>query len=230
MDVHGRLKRWFKLRFAILYPIGVYALFFGMPDDKSLQLGTWFILSGLFLRLWANGYAVKLKKLTTSGPYAFLRHPLYLGTILLAVGFIIMLKIYYIGMVFMSLIAVMYCWTMKKEEKQLEEKFGKAYINYKRRIPMLLPTIFPYREGEKWQFNFRRLIKSQEYKLFLWTIALVIAFHLKDEFMIEKEPLEAKYVGLIILVFVLPIVDLVGEYVKARKKLLWRKNTGLLKP
>lgn len=220
MDIQNRLKRWFKFRFVILYPFGVSVVLFAIPDDNSIRTGIGFIITGLLIRIWANGYAIKLEKLTTSGPYAFLRHPLYLGTILLVIGFIIILKIYYIiGILFIILMAHIYYRTIKNEELMLEEKFKDVYINYKKKVPAIFPTIFPYREGEKWSFSFKRLIKSQEYKLFFWMIILTIVFHLKDEFIVEHEAMDAKIWGLIITAFILGILDLTGEFTKWRRRL-----------
>jgi protein-S-isoprenylcysteine O-methyltransferase Ste14 len=217
MDIQHRLKRWFKLRFAILYPFGVFVVLFANSDDKSIMTAIWFILAGLFLRSWANGYAIKLEKLTTSGPYAFVRHPLYLGTMLLTLGFIIMLKIYYLGILFLLIMIGVYYQTIKKEEEMLEQKFKSEYINYKKHVPAIMPTVFPYPEGEKWSFSLKRLIKSQEYKLFLWMIIMVIAFHLKDEFLIEHETPDAKIIVLFVIAFLLGIIDLIGELLQWKK-------------
>ncbi len=217
MNIQERLKRCFKFRFAVLYPFGVFIVLFTTPDDNSLRIGAPFIVIGLLIRVWANGYAIKLEKLTTSGPYAFLRHPLYLGTMLIAIGFMIMLKIYVLGALFIILMASIYYKTIKSEELMLEERFKEVYDDYKRRVPAIFPTVFPYKEGEKWSFSFRRLHKSKEYKLFLWMIVLTIAFHLKDEFMIEHELMDANILRLIIIAFVLGMLDAFGEFIKWRK-------------
>ncbi len=217
MNIQERLQRWFKFRFAVLYPFGVFIVLYATPDDNSLRIGAPFVGIGLLIRIWANGYAIKLGKLTTSGPYAFMRHPLYLGTMLIIIGFIIMLKIYFSGTLFIILMAAIYYKTIKKEELMLEDKFKENYVNYKKKVPAIFPTIFPYREGEKWSFSFRRLFKSQEYKLFLWMIVLTIAFHLKDEFIREHESMDVKIWGLIIVAFILGIVDLAGEFIRCRK-------------
>ncbi len=217
MSIQDRWKRWLKLRFAILYPFGIYVILFANSDDQSLRTGIWFILTGLFLRVWANGYAIKSEKVTTSGPYAFVRHPLYLGTMLLALGFIIMLKLYFIGALFFLVMSVVYYRTIKKEEQIMEHKFKDQYINYKNKVPAIAPTIFPYREGEKWPFSFRRLIKSQEYKLFIWMIILVIAFHLKEELWLHHEKIDAKMAVLMIIAFLLGMIDISGEWLQWRK-------------
>lgn len=217
MNIQERFRRWFKLRFAIFYPLGIFVAIFANSDDKSIMRGIWFIAFGLLLRIWANGYAVKSEKLTTSGPYAFARHPLYLGTIILTIGFIIMLKLHYIGIVFLLIMAIAYYRTIKQEEKMLEQKFKGLYIDYRKKVPAVMPSLFPYREGEKWPFSFKRLIKSQEYKLFIWSIIMIIAFHLKSEFMIEHETMDGKMLILIIIAFMLGIVDLISELAKKKK-------------
>ena len=218
MNIRERLKRWFKLRFAIMYPLGIFAVLFSNSDDRSILMSIWFIVAGLLIRLWANGYAIKMDKLTTSGPYAFVRHPLYLGTMFLAIGFIIMLKIYYIGILFIILMAVVYYRTIKKEEVMLEAKFKDAFLRYKKKVPAVFPAIFPYREGEKWSFSFKRLIKSQEYKPFLWVMILVIVFHLKEEIMIEREAMDAKICIEFIIVFILGMFDILGELARYHNK------------
>jgi len=222
LNIKERLKRWAKLRFAIVYPIAVFVVLFSNSDDESIVQSIWFVAAGLLVRLLANGYAIKMDKLTTSGPYAFVRHPLYLGTMLLAIGFVIMLKIYYIGALFIILMAIVYYRTIKKEETMLEVKFKDEYFRYKKKVPAIFPTLFPYRKGEKWPFSFRRLIKNHEYKLFLWVIILMIAFHLKDEIMLEHETMDAKILMLIVVAFILGILDLVGEFVKCGNKQLMK--------
>ncbi len=101
-----RLERWFKLRFLIMYPLGALLLIFAVPDDKSLIRGIGFISAGLLLRVWANGYAIKMDKLTTSGPYAFIRHPLYLGSALVLTGVLVMLKVFYLVFLFLFLFSL----------------------------------------------------------------------------------------------------------------------------
>ncbi|HDZ76606.1 MAG TPA: isoprenylcysteine carboxylmethyltransferase family protein [Candidatus Omnitrophica bacterium] len=218
MDIKERFIRWFKLRFAILYPFGVLAVLFGNSDDDSIMAGIWFIIVGLLIRLWANGYAVKMEKLTVSGPYAFVRHPLYLGTMFLMVGFIIMLRFYYIGIFFISVMSIVYYKTIKKEEMWLEDIFKQKYRNYKRNVPAILPRIMPYRGSEKWPFSFKRLMRSKEYKVLFWMVIVIIAFHLKGEFVIEHETMDAKMWTLVIVAFILGILDLWGEFLRQRNK------------
>ena len=217
MNVKERLKRWFKLRFAVLYPFAVFMIIFANCDDRSLRYGIWFIVAGELIRLWANGYAIKTERLTTSGPYAFVRHPLYLGTLLLVAGFIIFLRAYYIGAALLAVMAIVYAGTIKEEEGMLGKKF-KEYAGYKKRVPALFPTVFPYMEGEKWGFSLERLLRSQEYKPLLWIPVLLIAFYLKEKFLLEKETVDPQKIWLMAAAVLLVALDIAGEAVKWYKK------------
>ncbi|MFA7677750.1 MAG: isoprenylcysteine carboxylmethyltransferase family protein [Candidatus Omnitrophota bacterium] len=219
MRIKNRLKRWGKLRFFIFYPFGFFIIFSATPDDHSIMAGIWFIAAGLLIRLWANGYAIKLDKLTVCGPYAYLRHPLYFGTMLLALGFMIMLKIHYIGAFFLILLSLIYYRTIKKEEAMLKDKFGQVYSDYKKNVPAILPIkFFPYKKGEKWPFSLERLIKSQEYKLFLWVIVVVIIFHLKEELLVEREALDFKFWIFLGVSLLFISIDLGGEWIKYKRR------------
>jgi len=219
MNLRERLKRWFKPRFAILYPFAIFLLLFANCDESSIKAGIWFIIAGEFIRLWANGYAIKSEKLTTSGPYAFVRHPLYLGTMLLAVGFIILFKIFYVGIALLVVMIFVYTKTIRKEEGMLEGRFGE-YAEYKKKVPAIIPTIFRYRAGEKWGFSFERLIRSQEYKPLLWIGVIIIIFYLKGKFFVDKESLDTKKVWLIAVALLLVSIDIAGEIAK------WSKRRG----
>jgi len=204
-----QLARWFKLRFAILYPLGIWAGIVGYSTDESIMRSIWIILLGLGIRAWANCYAIKMEKLTTSGPYAHVRHPLYLGTFLVMIGFLLMLNVNWIESLLLVavVIGVIYKITIQKEEEMLINKFGNDYLEYKKHVPAFFPTFFPFKGGEKWGPSLKRYLKSQEYKLFIWMIVLVIIFHLKQEIFIEKEIFDAKIILLIIASFLLGFAD-----------------------
>ena len=213
-----RIKRLFRLRFAVLYPLAVYLVFFTTPDDRLTPTGVAVMLAGILMRLWSNGYAIKLDKLTTSGPYAFVRNPLYVGTGLILLGFAVMLKIFWVGIIFFIMLAAVYARTIRNEEKMLTDKFGAAYLDYHARVPAMWPTPFAYRAGDKWPFSFERLWHSREHKVVLWVSIFVIAFHIKKEFMLEAERSDVKIMALIAAACVLGLLDAAGEYVRSRRK------------
>lgn len=181
-----RFERLFKLRFAVLYPAGAWALWVLRASDESLLYGAWTVSAGLAVRSWANGYAIKMDKLTTSGPYAFLRHPLYAGTLLILIGFTVILNSHWWGVLFVFVFLAVYVDTMRKEERMLEDKFGDAYRAYRAQVPPLWPRLSAYTAGEKWPFAWERYWRSQEYKLILWTVILILFIQLRAEW--DRDP------------------------------------------
>lgn len=221
----NRFRRWFKLRFAILYSLVLWAALSQHPTADSIRQSIWFFLAGLGMRTWANGYAIKLDKLTTCGPYSYVRNPLYLGTFCILVGFLIMLRINWEESLFILFVVIglIYSSTIKNEERMLEDKFGKAYFYYKKKVTALIPWKTPYKNGEKWPWSFTRYIKSQEYKLFIWVIILIIGFYFKGEFLIEKEKIEVGQIYLIIFAVLLALIDGIGEIFR-KNKMFFLKN------
>jgi hypothetical protein len=113
---------------------------------------------------------------------------------------------------------VVYWRTIQKEELMLKAKFKDHYADYKKKVPAIVPTLVRYKESEKWPFSFKRFIQSQEYKLSIWMIVLVLIFYLKGEFLIEKDRLDAKNISLIICVLFLASIDLASEFIKWKRK------------
>lgn len=210
-DILIRVKRLFRLRFAVLYPLGLYGLIFSGANDESICTGLWFILPGVVFRLWANSYAVKTERLTTCGPYAFMRNPLYLGTMLILLGFVLLLRIYLPGAVTLLIFALAYARTIRKEEGQLEQIYGEAYREYKRAVPSFLPRLTPYPAGEKWAFSLERLWRSKEHKVFVWLFAVIVALHLRSELWVEKESMHSRLWLWIAFALVLVMWDIVSE-------------------
>lgn len=215
-----RLKRWFKTRFAVLYPLGWWVLFTQYSSDASLAYSLWLIFAGMGVRVWANGYAIKMDRLTTCGPYGHLRHPLYLGSFLILLGFMLMLRIHWIILCLITLVIIglIYPLTIRHEEEMLKSKFGKVYVNYKAKTPAFIPRLKSYQGGERWPWSLQRYINSQEYKIFIWMVVLIIVFYLKGEFLVEHEALESKHLLLIIIAFLLGLVDLSAEYCRKRSR------------
>lgn len=213
MRLSQRIK---KPRFAFIYPVGLFAVLFLNSTDTSLLIGTIFIVAGFMIRGWANGYAIKMNMLTTSGPYAFVRHPLYIGTTIIAIGFAIIFNSSYLGIAFIIMLAAIYYRTIRKEEKDLEAKFQQEYLDYKRSVPSILPRVSPYRKGQKWVFSLERLIRSKEHKAALGCIMLIIIVHIKEEFIVEREQIDAQIWYLIICVIVFGIIELIEA--AARRK------------
>ncbi|MBW2292891.1 MAG: isoprenylcysteine carboxylmethyltransferase family protein [Deltaproteobacteria bacterium] len=143
-----RLKN-LKLRFALLYLLGTLALFLHRPHPLTLAPGVGLVVLGIALRGWGAGHLVKNERLTISGPYAHLRHPLYAGTLLVGVGFGLIAG----GPFSLLLLALLLPWFFlmyfprkeRVESARLEHRYGNGYTNYRDGVPALIPSLRAWR-------------------------------------------------------------------------------------
>lgn len=107
-------------------------------------LGQLFILKGAFLRMAARGHKKAFSKngagLVTTGPYMYVRNPMYLGTFLLGCGFILIVWPWWALPVFVILFYLRFNRQIVIEEKHLGQLFGKSFEDYCQRVPRLFPN------------------------------------------------------------------------------------------
>jgi len=141
------MRLWASYPFAAVYLVFVYK--YGIAVNPGLG----FIISGLLIRFWAAGYIKKIRKLTTSGPYAFVRNPLYVGNFLMGLGFCLFVNKIYLSIGYTLLFAFFYLGTMKKEEILLRQLFGNDYVEYKKAVPAFFPNLKPYKSKDPIRFS-----------------------------------------------------------------------------
>src|SRR5258707_10003338 len=132
------------------------ALFFLLAQSRAAMLivGGLVALPGLALRAWATGHLRKNDALATTGPYAYTRNPLYLGSLIIGLGFTIAAGRLILGLVFAALFLGIYVPVMRVETKTLAELFGKDYQDYAAAVPLFLPRVTAYRsEAAKAKFD-----------------------------------------------------------------------------
>jgi protein-S-isoprenylcysteine O-methyltransferase Ste14 len=124
------------------------AIFFllSRPRPLTMAIGGAIALPGLALRAWATGHLRKNDALAITGPYAFTRNPLYLGSFLIGVGFTIASGRFVLGIVFAALFLGIYVPVMRVESATLAQLFGERYQRYFKAVPMFLPRLSPYRD------------------------------------------------------------------------------------
>jgi protein-S-isoprenylcysteine O-methyltransferase Ste14 len=135
---------WTRIARRIRVPMGfVFALFFLLTAHPSAHSLLWSLLGtvpGLALRVYASGYVTKNTELTMTGPYAYTRNPLYLGSMLIAFGFAVAAHSWWIALALAVLFALIYLPTIRSEEEFLRGHFSE-YDEYARRVPRLLPRL-----------------------------------------------------------------------------------------
>jgi protein-S-isoprenylcysteine O-methyltransferase Ste14 len=130
-------------RLAPLYAAGLLLVALSEIRWPALCAGTLPIVAGLGLRSWGAGHLVKNDRFTVSGPYAHLRHPLYLGTLLVGAGFAIVLG----GWSSLAALALVLPWFFfsyfprkeRVESARLESLYGLEFTSYRDAVPPLLP-------------------------------------------------------------------------------------------
>jgi protein-S-isoprenylcysteine O-methyltransferase Ste14 len=127
------------------------AIFFllSRPRPLTLAIGAGIAVPGLILRAWATGHLRKNDALAETGPYAYTRNPLYLGSFLIGVGFTIASGRFVLGFVFAALFLGIYVPVMRVESATLAELFGESYERYLKAVPLFLPRFSPYRDQTK---------------------------------------------------------------------------------
>jgi protein-S-isoprenylcysteine O-methyltransferase Ste14 len=125
------------------------ALFFllARPRLWMLIVGGLIALPGLGLRAWAAGHLRKNDALATTGPYAYTRNPLYLGSLVIGLGFTIAGGRLILALVFAVLFLGIYVPVMRVEALTLDELFGKDYRDYAAAVPLFLPRVTAYGVG-----------------------------------------------------------------------------------
>jgi len=130
------------------------------PSRDSIFFSLPVIFAGLAIRAWAAGHLEKNLTLADSGPYAYTRNPLYLGSFIVALGFAVAGSSWILGAIFVVAFLGIYLPVMEREEDHLLKIFP-AYRDYAARVPLLWPK--PGVQGSR-VFRSAVYIKNEEYK------------------------------------------------------------------
>jgi protein-S-isoprenylcysteine O-methyltransferase Ste14 len=145
------------------------------PRPLTLAIGAAVSIVGLLVRAWASGHIRKNDLLATSGPYAYTRNPLYLGSFLLGLGFTVGAGWWPLGIVFVLLFLGIYFPVMRVESATLSQLFGEDYQSYAARVPLFFPRFTPFRSdsGNHTKFDSRLYMRYREYRA---ALGLVVAW------------------------------------------------------
>ncbi len=150
-----------RLRVPAGFLLLIAFLWFSKPTLASLRMGLPVSLLGLLLRAWAAGHLAKNENLATSGPFAYIRNPLYLGTLLTAAGLVIAAREWLLVLIFGVVFLAVYLPAIELEEQHLRNLFP-AYAAYAARIHRFLPVAkWP---GPPIPFSWPLYRRNEEYK------------------------------------------------------------------
>ena len=168
---------WSRIARRIRVPLGfLFAAFYfwrAQPTGLSLWLGAAVAVLGVFVRAMASGHVKKNEELATTGPYAYCRNPLYLGSIIIATGFAIAARDLWVGAVIVLFFAAIYVPVIRSEESLLRQRFS-GYDAYAQTVPRLLPRTIGT-SGLTSGFSRELYLQHREYNAFIGAAAMLAA-------------------------------------------------------
>jgi len=145
----------------------ILVLILSRPNLISLLSGTGACLVGLLIRTWASGHLIKEKKLVVSGPYQYMRNPLYFSNLIIGISVVIGSLSWIVLIIFVVYFLLFYPPAVKREMEKMKNLFPKEYEEYEKKVPLFFPYLKPHRSPEKRQFSWELYKKNKEYKAIL---------------------------------------------------------------
>ena len=180
------MGKWSQIARRIRVPLGflfaVLYFWLARPAWRSMALGAIGVVAGLSIRALASGHVRKNEALATSGPYAYTRNPLYLGSLLMGVGFCVAARSWWVGVALVVMFVAIYLPVIRDEEEFLRGKFPE-FEEYARRVPKMWPRVAP-RSGEVdegSEFSWDLYLKHREYNALLGAAGMMAALIAKME-------------------------------------------------
>lgn len=158
------------------YPLAAVVLWLARPSPRSILAGAAVGSLGLWLRASAAGHLHKQEILTVTGPYAYTRNPLYLGSLILLVGAAIAARSWASALILLCYFAVFYSYVMRREERELFQHHGEAFRDYARTVPLFLPRLTPASlpSAGTAAFSFAQYKKNREYRAAIGFLLLLM--------------------------------------------------------
>jgi protein-S-isoprenylcysteine O-methyltransferase Ste14 len=162
------------------YLAALAVLVAAQPTETAVFVGLLWIAAGAALRVWATGHLYKNQELTISGPYAYLRHPLYAGALLIGIGLAVAagpavaLVALPLGLFFFFVYYLPY--KERVESARLETLYGDAYRRYRSGVRALVPRL------QRWpgatphaHWRLARVIANNEHSVVAWSLLGLVA-------------------------------------------------------
>jgi protein-S-isoprenylcysteine O-methyltransferase Ste14 len=183
------VAEWSQIARRIRVPLGfafaAFYLWIARPTWSSILIGTGVAIPGILLRALASGHVKKNEELTTSGPYAYTRNPLYFGSAILTLGVAIATCSWFSAIVLCGYFALFYSVVMRKEEQELRLQHGAAFDQYAQAVPLFFPQFTSAKLGatNSRSFSLPQYKKNREYRaaigFLLVLIVLVVIWRLR---------------------------------------------------
>ena len=163
-----------KIRRIPLFIGAILLIVFARPHSTGILIGLFLIFLGEMIRIWAAGHLQKNEVLTVTGPYAYVKNPLYIGSIFITAGFCILAdNIYLLAAAFFMFCFHYIPYKRKVEGDRLRKIFGNQFDDYDEKVPDYLPRWAPYSK-EKVSWQFKTFIENSEEGILLIVLAGIV--------------------------------------------------------
>lgn len=160
-----------RRRSRLFLPVPLLMILVAEPTGSALPWGLMLVTAGSLLRLWASGYLSKNIQLTTSGPYAYLRHPLYLGMLMIVAGWCTLVGWLPWGLALGAYSALLYLCAIVLEERRLRFLFPE-YAEYRQQVHLFLP-LRRY-ASPVGRFCWQRVRENNELQILGWNLLITL--------------------------------------------------------
>ena len=154
-----------RLRVPLHFLLAAALLWLARPTPRLWAIGAAVVGLGLLVRGWAAGHLRRESLLTVSGPYARLRHPLYLGSALVLAGFALASGEPLFGVVAIAYFLIVFVPVMRREEQERRAGASELYATYAAQVPALWPRLRPVQlEGSARGFDWQVYFRNREWR------------------------------------------------------------------
>ena len=161
-----------RIRVPLGFALAVLYVWMARPTWTSLVNGVLIAVPGILLRALASGHVKKNEELTTSGPYAYTRNPLYLGSLIIALGFAIAARNLWVLFIMAVMFFAIYLPVIRSEEEFLRRAFAE-FAAYAKNVPRLFPRLTPFGNATA-TFSSKLYWQHREYNAVLGSAVLLV--------------------------------------------------------
>lgn len=155
---------------------------FGSLQELATLIALVLVLVGLLGRAWAAGCAgkhtrlasIEAPRLVTGGPYAYVRNPIYLASIVLGLGMVVLLGDPWMFVPYVAVFIFLYASIVPAEEEFLQAQFGESYTRYRAHVPRILPRLHRWKDAEPVEFDAKAFLYEARLGLVLLAIYVLM--------------------------------------------------------
>lgn len=164
-----------RLRVALGWVFGLLVIVLAEPTVRTVAVGMSIAVLGEAIRIWAAGHLNKAREVTSSGPYRFVGHPLYLGSSIMGLGLAIACNSVFVAALVALYLATTITAAIKSEEAFLRRHFGEQYDLYRRGVAEQRRSSGARRR----RFSVRQAIANREHRAVLGLALAILLLSLK---------------------------------------------------